>query len=81
MADGFAFIKAITIDLIEIEFFKNAEGKYKTISTFIDCDDIPHEQIYDSFDDLYDVFSDYIDKKELNFDPCVIIFRHLKEPS
>lgn len=78
---GYSFIKAITIDLIEIEFFRNEAGQYKTISTFKDGVDPAKITFYENFQQLYYIFSDYIENKELKFEPCVIIFRHSKKPS
>ena len=76
---NYSFIKSITIDLVEVEFYKNSTGQYKTICTFLDCEDKGREQFYANFEELYDVFSDYIDNQELIFEPCVMIFNHSKK--
>lgn len=76
--EGYTFVKAITIDLIEIEFFRNSKGQYKTISRFTDCEDKPKIDFYANFEDLYYIFSDYIDNQEMKFEPSLIILNHAK---
>ena len=72
----FKFIKFFTIDLLEVEIYKNSDGQYKTVCTLIDCDDIGRIQYYADFKELYYLFSDYLDNVELNFEPCVIMLNH-----
>lgn len=72
----FKFVRFFTIDLIEIEIYKNAIGEYKTVCTFIDCVDKGTVQYYANFEELYYLYSDYLDNVELEFEPSVVILKH-----
>lgn len=72
----FKLVRSFTIDLIEIEIYKNAIGQYKTICTFIDCVDKGEEQYYANFEELYYLYSDYLDNVELEFEPGILFLTH-----
>ena len=72
----FKFVRFFIIDLVAVEIYKKATGQYKTVCTLLDCEDVGETQYYANFEELYYVFSDYLNNVELEFEPCVIMLKH-----